>query len=387
MHTDLRFSDMNKLKVMTVVGTRPEVIRLACVLRKLDKYMEHILVHSGQNYDYELNEIFFDELELREPDYFLNARGSACETMAKIFLALEPIIKKEKPDALLVLGDTNSCLAAVVGKIEKVPVFHMEAGNRCFDQRVPEEINRKIVDHVSDMNLTYSELERLNLLREGIPADRIIKTGAPMREVLDYYGEKIEASNILERLELKPNDYFLFSCHRQENIESNKNFTAMVDILDAIAQKYGKRIIFSTHPRTKKRMFDKGVKLHSLVESMKPFGFLDYNKLQKNARCVITDSGTITEESSIVNFPALNIRAAQERPAGMDEGSVMLVGMNVGRVLQGLDILQSQGRGTERTIHTHSDYNMDNVSEKVVRHIMSYCHYVKRTVWYDESAL
>lgn len=374
----------NRLKVMTVVGTRPEVIRLACVIQKLDKYMDHVLVHTGQNYDYELNQIFFEDLGLRQPDYHLNATGTAAEIAAKTFTALDPILARENPDGFLVLGDTTSCLSAFIAKLRKIPVFHMEAGNRCFDQRVPEEINRTIVDHISDMNLTYSELSRANLLREGLPPDRIIKTGAPMREVLDFYAKKIDSSNVLCELGLTPLQYFVFSCHRQENVENEKNFQSMLEILDTLAKKFGKRIIFSTHPRTRNRIQAAGVQLHHLVESMKPLSFSAYNKLQKNAYCVISDSGTLTEESSIVNFPALNIRAAQERPAGMDEANVMLVGMNISRILQGLEILQHQGRGKQRTVYTHPDYDKDNVSEKVVRIILSYCHYVNRAVWFKE---
>jgi len=376
---------MKKIKVVTVVGTRPEVIRLSCVLRRLDKYMDHVLVHTGQNYDYELNQIFFEDLELREPDYVLDSNGSPCETIGKMFISLDPILEKENPDALLVLGDTNSCLSGIVAKRRMIPVFHMEAGNRCFDQRVPEEINRKIVDHSSDINLVYSELERLNLLKEGLPADRIIKTGAPMREVLDYYAEKIDSSSILNTMKLSASDYFVFSCHRQENIETEEKFKGMVNILESLARVYGKRIIFSTHPRTANKLRERGVKLPSLVENIKPLSFSDYNKLQKEAKCVISDSGTLTEESSIVNFPALNIRDSHERPAGMDEANVMMVSMDANKVLQGLAILEDQGKGGRRTIYTHDDYNIDNVSDKVVRVVLSYCHYVKRTVWFDKD--
>jgi UDP-N-acetyl-L-fucosamine synthase len=378
---------MKKLKVITVVGTRPEVIRLSCVLRKLDKYMDHVLVHTGQNYDYELNQIFFDDLDLRKPDYVLDAKGTPCETIGKIFMSLDPILEKEKPDALLVLGDTNSCLSVIVAKLRKIPIFHIEAGNRCFDQRVPEEVNRKIVDHVSDMNLVYSEAERLNLLREGQPADRIIKVGAPMKEVLDYYRSKIDSSDILDTLNLKSGDYFVFSCHRQENVEPEGKFLAMVGVLDKLAKSYGKRIIFTTHPRTRNRLDSMGIKLHPLVENIKPLSFSDYNKLQKEAKCVISDSGTLTEESSVVNFPALNIRDSQERPAGMDEANVMLVSMDEDRIIEALNILEDQSRGSERTIYAHADYNIDNVSEKVIRIILGYCQYVKRTVWYDKDYL
>ena len=374
---------MKKLKVMTVVGTRPEIIRLSQVIVRLDEYTEHYLVHTGQNYDYELNEIFFHDLDLREPDLNLGVVGSTLsETIGNIIIKIDPILEEQKPDALLVLGDTNSCLSVIPAKRRKIPIFHMEAGNRCFDQRVPEEINRKIVDHVSDINLPYSDIAREYLLHEGIPPDRIIKTGSPMYEVLMYYKEKIDSRSILEHLNLNPIDYFLVSVHREENVDGEELFKKIVNILNVLAQKYKKRIIVSTHPRTRKRFEEMDVKLDDHVELLKPLGFLDYVKLQKNAFVVLSDSGTITEESSILNFPALNIREAHERPEGMEEGAVIMTGLETDRVLQALRIVEGQPRGKDRKLNLVKDYNVLNVSEKVVRIIMSYTDYVNRTVWH-----
>ena len=374
---------MKQLKVLTVVGTRPEIIRLSCVLQKLDASpaIDHVLVHTGQNYDYELNEIFFKDLGLRKPDYFLNAAGgNATSTAGQILINIDPVLESEKPDAFLVLGDTNSCLCAIAAKKRHIPIFHMEAGNRCFDQRVPEESNRKIVDHISDINLTYSSIAREYLLREGLPADRIIKTGSPMYEVLNQYLPKIQASSILEDLDLKKGEYFVVSAHREENISSERNFGNLVVILNAIAEQYGFPVIVSTHPRTRKKIEAEGVEFHPLVRLMKPMGLSDYNKLQINARAVISDSGTISEESSILNFRALNIREAHERPEAMEEASVMMVGLNPERVMQGLAELQNQNLEA-RNFRPVADYSMPNVSEKVVRIILSYTDYVKRTVW------
>ncbi len=375
---------MKKLKVMTIVGTRPEIIRLSAVINALEATMsiEHILVHTGQNYDYELNEVFFNDFNIRKPDYFLDAAGkNANETIGKILIAIDPILEDENPEAVLILGDTNSCLCVIPAKKRKIPIFHMEAGNRCFDERVPEEINRKIVDHTSDMNLTYSDIAREYLLREGLPADRIIKTGSPMYEVLMGQLSKIEASNILERLNLTKENYFVVSAHREENIESDKNFFALVDILNTIAKEYKIPIIISTHPRTKKRIEESGVEFDSLIQLMKPMGFNDYVKLQIGAKVVLSDSGTISEESSILNFPALNIREAHERPEAMEEGSVMMVGLNKERVLQAIKIVEIQGRGEERLLREVSDYSMPNVSQKVIRIILSYTDYINRVVW------
>tara|TARA_Y100001958_G_scaffold159984_1_gene164899 strand:+ start:19300 stop:20430 length:1131 start_codon:yes stop_codon:yes gene_type:complete len=374
---------MKKLKVLTVVGTRPEIIRLSQVLLKLDesKIFEHILVHTGQNYDYELNEIFFKDLEIRKPDYFLNAaKGNATVTSGKILINIDPILEKVKPDAFLVLGDTNSCLCTIAAKKRKIPIFHMEAGNRCYDQRVPEETNRKIVDHISDVNLTYSDIAREYLLKEGLPADRIIKTGSPMFEVIKKYKHKIENSNILEKLKIKKEGYFLVSAHREENINSS-NFINLVDSINLIAKTYKLPIIISTHPRTRNRIDETGLKFNSLVQLMKPMGFHDYNHLQKYSRAVLSDSGTISEESSIINFPALNIREAHERPEAMEEAFVMMVGLNPQRILQGLQIISNQKRGSERTVMTVSDYSKPNVSDKVLRIIVSYTDYIKRKVW------
>ena len=373
-----------RLKVMTVVGTRPEIIRLARVMNALDnsKAIEHIIVHTGQNYDYELNQIFFDDLQIRKPDYFLNAAGiTATETIGKILIIIDPLLEQVKPDAFLVLGDTNSCLCAIPAKKRHIPIFHMEAGNRCFDQRVPEETNRKIVDHISDINLTYSDIAREYLLREGLSADRIIKTGSPMFEVLNHYLDSIKKSDVLNRLKLEQYKYFVVSAHREENINNEANFNGLITSLNLIAAKYDLPIIVSTHPRTRKMIDAKGIKLNNNVILLKPLGFNDYNALQMNAKAVISDSGTISEESSILNFPALNIRQAHERPEAMEEASVMMVGLNPERILQGLLQLDSQKRGDERTFRTVSDYSMPNVSDKVVRIIISYVDYIKRVVW------
>ncbi len=374
---------MTKLKVMTVVGTRPEIIRLSRVIVRLDQETDHILVHTGQNYDFELNEIFFQELEIRKPDFFLNAAGKTpCETIGNVICRTDEILAKVHPDALLVLGDTNSCLAAYPAKRHKVPVFHMEAGNRCFDDRVPEEINRRLIDHIADINMPYSDIAREYLLREGIPADRIIKTGSPMYEVLNYYMDKIKASDVLKRLCLQERGFFLISSHREENIEDEQQFSGLVRILRGLSNTFKKPVIVSTHPRTRKKLVASAVKLPPQVNLLKPLGFLDYVKLQMNASAVLSDSGTITEESSILNFPALNIRQTHERPEGMEEGAVMITGMNWQRVEQGLKILGSQKRGETRTLRIVADYGVSNVSEKVVRIILSYTDYVKRYVWH-----
>lgn len=372
---------MKKLKVMTVVGTRPEIIRLSAVIIKLEKSeaIDHILVHTGQNYDYELNEIFFRDFKLKKPDYFLNAAvGTAVETIGNILVKIDPIMEKVKPDALLVLGDTNSCLCAIAAKRKHIPIFHMEAGNRCFDQRVPEETNRKIVDHISDINLTYSDIAREYLLREGLPADRIIKTGSPMFEVINSRREDIEKSDVLERLGLKEREYFIVSAHREENINSESNFLDLVDSLNSIAEKYKLPIIVSTHPRTRNMIEAKGIEFNSLIKTMKPLGFNDYVKLQINAKAVLSDSGTISEEASILGLRALNIRQAHERPEAMEEASVMMVGLKKERILQGLEILETQQRDTLRIV---GDYGMPNVSDKVLRIILSYTDYVNRVVW------
>ena len=373
---------VERIKVMTVVGTRPEIIRLSRVMAVLDKYTDHILVHTGQNYDYELNEVFFSDLEIRKPDHFLGAAGAnAAETIGNTIIKLDPVLADVRPEALLILGDTNSCLAAIPAKRRKIPIFHMEAGNRCFDQRVPEETNRKIVDHIADMNLTYSDIAREYLLREGLPPDRVIKTGSPMFEVLNHYAPKINASNVLTRLGLKPLDYFVLSSHREENIESDRNFGNLVKILNGLAENYGKRVMVSTHPRTRNRVNKLGVTFHKRVELLKPLGFCDYVHLQKNALAVLSDSGTINEESSILNFPALNLREAHERPEGMEEAAVIMTGLEVERVFQGLAILADQKRGAERTLRPVADYSMPNVSDKVLRIILSYTDYVNRNVW------
>ncbi|MCM2353303.1 MAG: UDP-N-acetylglucosamine 2-epimerase (non-hydrolyzing) [Pseudobdellovibrio sp.] len=373
---------MKKLKVMTILGTRPEIIRLSRVLAKLDQYCDHALVHTGQNYDYELNEIFFTDLGIRKPDHFLSAAGgNAAETIANVIKESDKIMDQVKPEAVLILGDTNSCISALSAKRKKIPVFHMEAGNRCFDQRVPEEINRKIVDHISDINLTYSSIAREYLLREGIPSDRVIKTGSPMFEVLNHYMDKVKASDILARQKLKASQYFVVSAHREENIESEMQFSKLIEMLNGLAQRYNMPVIVSTHPRTQNKFNKTGAKLHTNVQLLKPMGFCDYNNLQINAKAVLSDSGTITEESSIMNFPALNIREAHERPEGFEEASVMLVGLSHDRVMQALDILEAQPRGETRMLRPVEDYSMPNVSEKVVRIILSYTDYVNRVVW------
>lgn len=373
---------MKKLKVMTVVGTRPEIIRLSRVLARLDEHCEHVIVHTGQNYDYELNQIFFDDLGIRKPDHFLNAAGgSAAETIGKIIAAVDGVLVSEKPDAMLVLGDTNSCLSVIPAKRRKVPIFHMEAGNRCFDLRVPEETNRRIVDHTADINLTYSSIAREYLLREGLPPDQVIKTGSPMFEVLTHYRAGIDASNVLERLGLEAGKFFVVSAHREENIDSDTNFGKLVQTLNTVAETYGLPVIVSTHPRTLKRVEATGAKFHEQVQLLKPLGFTDYNQLQLSAKAVLSDSGTINEESSILNFPALNLREAHERPEGMEEAAVMMVGLEVERVMQGLAILESQPRGQERLLRQVYDYSMPNVSDKVLRIIHSYTDYVNRVVW------
>lgn len=379
---------MKKFKVVTVVGTRPEIIRLSRVLSALDRYesIDHVLVHTGQNYDYELNEVFFEQLEIRKPDHFLNAAGqNASTTIGNIISAIDPILEKEQPDAFLVLGDTNSCLCAIPAKKRKIPIFHMEAGNRCFDQRVPEETNRRIVDHISDINLTYSDIAREYLLREGLPPDRIIKTGSPMFEILHYYKPKIDQSDILQKINLKPREFFVVSAHREENIEIEANYNNLVAILNNIAEEYQYPIIVSTHPRTRNRIERDKTTFHPLVNLMKPMGFPDYVHLQIHAKTVLSDSGTISEESSILNFPALNIREAHERPEAMEEASVMMVGLKIERVLQGLKILDHQKSGEERTLHPVSDYSMTNVSEKVVRILLSYTDYINQAVWHNHN--
>lgn len=372
---------IKKLKVMTVVGTRPEIIRLACVIQKLEssEAIEHIIVHTGQNYDYELNEVFFKDFNLRKPDYFLNAAlGTPTETIGNILIKIDPILEEVKPDAFLVLGDTNSCLCAIPAKKRQIPIFHMEAGNRCFDQRVPEETNRKIVDHTADINMTYSDIAREYLLREGLPADRIIKTGSPIYEVVHSKLEDIKASNILNELNLTKNEYFVVSAHREENIGSDKNFFDLVNTLNEIASTYKMSIIVSTHPRTRNKIEKENIEFNPLIQLMKPMGFNDYNKLQLDAKAVLSDSGTISEESSIMKFPALNIRQAHERPEAMEEASVMMVGLERTRIMQGLKVLESQKEDTLRAI---ADYSMPNVSDKVLRIILSYTDYINRVVW------
>lgn len=374
----------SRLKVMTVVGTRPEIIRLSRVMAALDNSdaIEHIIVHTGQNYDYELNQIFFDDLRIRKPDFFLNAAGAtATETVGQILIKIDPLLETENPDAFLVLGDTNSCLCAIPAKKRHIPIFHMEAGNRCFDQRVPEETNRKIVDHISDVNLTYSDIAREYLLREGLPADRIIKTGSPMFEVLNHYLPSIQSSDVLETLELEEGKFFVVSSHREENINSENNFQGLMDSLNLIAEKYNYPIIVSTHPRTRNMIEKKNIQMHKNVQFLKPLGFNDYNALQMKSFAVLSDSGTISEESSVLNFRALNIRDAHERPEAMEETSVIMVGLSPERIMQGLVQLQYQKIGTERNFRPVADYSMPNVSEKMVRIILSYTDYVKRVVW------
>lgn len=373
---------MTKLKVMTVVGTRPEIIRLSRVLAKLDQYCDHQLVHTGQNYDYELNGVFFDDLGIRKPDHFLEAAGaSGAETIGRVIIAVDKLLESERPDALLVLGDTNSCTAVIPAKRRKIPTFHMEAGNRCFDQRVPEEINRRIVDHTADINLTYSDIAREYLLAEGLPPDLIIKTGSPMFEVLNHYRAKIDQSNVLDRLGLQRGGFFLVSAHREENIEPDASFSRLIAVLNGLVDHYGLPVIVSTHPRTQKRIDAAGVRFGDQVRLLKPLGFSDYNHLQLSAKAVLSDSGTINEEASILNFPALNIREAHERPEGMEEGAAMMVGLSLDRVMQALDLLSDQPRCPDRLIRLVGDYSMPNVSDKVLRILHSYVDYVNRVVW------
>lgn len=373
---------MKKLKIMSVVGTRPEIIRLSRVLAKLDEHCEHLIVHTGQNYDFELNEVFFNDLGVRKPDFFLNAAGSsAAETIGQVIIKVDQVLDEIKPDAMLVLGDTNSCISALPAKRRKVPIFHMEAGNRCFDQRVPEETNRKIVDHIADINLTYSTIARDYLLAEGIPADRVIKTGSPMFEVLNHYMPQIDSSDVLQRLGLQKGKFFVVSAHREENVDSPKQLAKLANILNTVAEKYDFPVIVSTHPRTRSKIEAQGIQFHKNIQLLKPLGFHDYNHLQKNSKAALSDSGTITEESSIMNFPALNLREAHERPEGFEEASVMMVGLEVERVLQALNILESQPLGDERLLRPVYDYSMPNVSDKMVRIIHSYTDYVKRVVW------
>ena len=377
---------MKKLKVLTVVGTRPEIIRLSRILNKLDEFCEHILVHTGQNYDFELNQIFFNDLGIRKPDHFLACAEntqSAANTIGNIITDVDKVLEECRPDALLVLGDTNSCLSVIPAKRRQIPIFHKEAGNRCFDQRVPEETNRKIVDHIADINMPYSSIARDYLIAEGIPADQVVKTGSPMFEVLSYYMDNIDNSNILETLSIKKRNYFVVSAHREENVDDSSKLEKLMDSLNIIADAYNLPVIVSTHPRTQKRINDQGLKFHNNIKLLKPLGFHDYNKLQKNAKVVLSDSGTINEESSIMNFPALNIREAHERPEGMEEASVMMVGLGAERVMQSLQILESQTSGEERMLRQVYDYTMPNVSDKVVRIIHSYTDYVKRVVWKD----
>jgi len=373
---------MKKIMVMSVVGTRPEIIRLSRVFAKLDEHCEHTLVHTGQNYDYELNQVFFEDLGIRKPDYFLDAAGkNAAETIGQVIIKVDQIIESVNPEAILILGDTNSCLAAIAAKRRKIPIFHMEAGNRCFDQRVPEETNRKIVDHIADINMPYSTIARDYLIAEGIPADRVVKTGSPMYEVLSYYMGDIDNSNILEMLSIQQGNYFVVSAHREENVDEPSQLLKLVESLNAIADIFSLPVIVSTHPRTQKRINDQGIKFHKNIKLLKPLGFHDYNHLQKNAKVVLSDSGTINEESSIMNFPALNIREAHERPEGMEEASVMMVGLRQERIIQAIEILENQPSGEERILQNVYDYSMPNVSEKVVRIIHSYIDYVNRVVW------
>lgn len=373
---------MRKLRVMTMVGTRPEIIRLSRVMAKLDQHCEHVIVHTGQNYDYELNEVFFNDLGIRKPDMFLEAAGtSAAETIGQVIIAADRALQQYQPEALLLLGDTNSCLAAITAKRRKVPIFHMEAGNRCFDFRVPEEINRRIVDHTSDINLTYSDIAREYLLREGFPADQVIKTGSPMREVIEHYAAGIASSDVMERLGVHAQQYFLVSAHREENVDAPDTLRKLFEMLNVLAERFQLPVIVSTHPRTRKRMEALGLTAHAHVRFLKPFGFFDYIKLQTQARAVLSDSGTITEESSILNFPALNLREVHERPEGFEEGAVMFVGLSIERVLQGLSIIEGQPRGQERLLRLVNDYSPNNVSDKVLRIIQSYTDFVNRKVW------
>jgi len=376
---------MSKLKVMTIVGTRPEIIRLSRVVAKLDQFCEHIFVHTGQNYDYELNGVFFEELGVRKPNIFLEVAGkNAAETIGQAIIAADKLFEEYQPDALLLLGDTNSALSAIAAKRRRIPIFHMEAGNRCFDDRVPEEINRRIVDHIADINMPYSDIAREYLLREGLPPDQIIKTGSPMREILDFYSPKIDSSNILDKLNLSSQKYFLVSSHREENVDSVENLTRFIELLNAISEKYQLPIIVSTHPRTRNRMDKLNLKTNSHIQFLKPFSFFDYIKLQLEAKCVLSDSGTITEESSILNFPALNLRETQERPEGFEEAAVMLVGLSPERVIQGLAILDSQPRGQTRLLELVKDYSTTNVSDKVLRIIQSYTDVIRRKTWKEK---
>ena len=375
------------MKVMTIAGTRPEIIRLSRVIARLDEHAEHILVHTGQNYDYELNQVFFDDLRIRRPDHFLEAAGATpAETIGQVIMAVDRVLESERPDAVLILGDTNSCLSAIPAKRRRIPVFHMEAGNRCFDDRVPEEINRRIVDHTADINLPYSSIAREYLLAEGFPAQRIVKTGSPMFEVLSHYRDGIDASTVLETLGVARHGYYLVSAHREENVDAEAPLTQLADSLNAIAERYAMPILFSTHPRTRSRIERFGVNFHPLVRLLKPFGFFDYVALQMHARAVLSDSGTITEESSILNFPALTIREAYERPEGMEEGAVMMTGLGRDRILQALAILDTQGRGADRTLRLVDDYSTPNVSDKVLRVILSYTDYIKQLVWREQPS-
>lgn len=370
------------MKVATIVGTRPEIIRLSRVMTALDRYLEHVLIHTGQNYDYELNQIFFDDLGLRAPDHYLEAAGAtAAETIGQVIARSDEVLRRVRPDAVLILGDTNSCLSAIAAKRLRIPVFHMEAGNRCFDERVPEEINRRMVDHIADINMPYSDISRGYLLAEGLPADRIIKTGSPMYEVLQHYLPKIDASDVMVRLGLEPGGFFLASCHREENVDSEVLFPQLVALLRALPAEYGLPVVVSTHPRTRKRLEEQGIELGPEVRLLKPLAFTDYVELELNARATLSDSGTITEESSILNFPALNIREAHERPEGMEEGAVMMTGLSWERVREGLEILEAQGRGGDRLLRIVRDYDAPAVSEKAVRIIVSYADYVRRVVW------
>lgn len=373
---------MKKMKVISVVGTRPEIIRLSRVLNKLDQYCEHIIVHTGQNYDYELNEVFFTDLDVRKPDYFLNAAGkNAATTIGQIIIKIDEVLELVQPEAMLILGDTNSCISVIPAKRRKIPIFHMEAGNRCFDQRVPEETNRRIVDHTADINLTYSTIARDYLINEGLPPERVIKTGSPMYEVLNHYMKQIDDSDIIDRLGLQEKEFFVVSAHREENVDSPQQLRKLADILNTIAERYGLPVIISTHPRTRNRFEATGLEFHENIKLLKPLGFHDYNHLQKHALAVLSDSGTISEESSIMNFPALNIREAHERPEAMEEGAVMMVGLQEDRILQALNIIEMQPRGVDRLLRPVYDYSMPNVSDKVVRIIHSYTDYVKRVVW------